>query len=648
MSSTRLRLQNSFFSKRGMESPFFVLRHSNSHDKRRNLPSITRKKTTNQERKKKMSIVVKADHAGDLRRFRFETSEFTWENLTIKLCSTFQKKTNQKVVVQYSDSDGELVTVSSDDELKGCLDEHVAKKKPCLKIMVSFPTVSQSTAPVFQPTAPVSHSTAPVSASSSVKAEPKKKTSCRRKNSQSRQLQRSVTDLANVVAGAIHDIVETSVRAVDNSEPDQILQGLAQQITTSVADLSRSFVRPQEEQEKELKTPTTEEKPEEQASYKVQDKEEVAKTEELDTHPNIVCDLCNKFVVGVRWKCGHCPDYDLCDNCEPQADSVHPKNHIFLKIKRPIRMSYWTVMLPPITPPVLIPAPKSTPQVTTPPPKPTPVPVQITPVPVAVQAQPEPKPEPKPELKPELEPIPTNSTRGCYSARFVADRTIPDGTVIVAGKTFPKQWTLMNNGNVAWPKETRLQFSGGDQMTASAQDYVHVGEVAPQEKIDVTIALTAPSVEGRYISNWRLVSPVSEGLLKFGHRVWCDIVVKQAEETQESETQKPKEPEQKEVKSFLSWVNTTSQDNSPVKPVLTTPSSPITTTPSSPITTTPSSPVTISSPKSDYKNELQQLFKMGFYGRDSNMALLRKHDGNVDAVVTELLSSIDNDWFSHR
>lgn len=53
-------------------------------------------------------------------------------------------------------------------------------------------------------------------------------------------------------------------------------------------------------------------------------------------HEGVFCDGCGerKPIIGVRYKCGHCVDFDLCEKCEAEVD--HPKEHIFLRIKYPV------------------------------------------------------------------------------------------------------------------------------------------------------------------------------------------------------------------------------------------------------------------------------------------------------------------------
>ncbi|KAM9062771.1 sequestosome-1 isoform 2-T2 [Sarcophilus harrisii] len=50
-------------------------------------------------------------------------------------------------------------------------------------------------------------------------------------------------------------------------------------------------------------------------------------------HPNVICDGCNGPVVGNRFKCTICPDYDLCSSCESKG--LH-KEHNMVIFQNPI------------------------------------------------------------------------------------------------------------------------------------------------------------------------------------------------------------------------------------------------------------------------------------------------------------------------
>merc|ERR1711963_979140 len=51
-----------------------------------------------------------------------------------------------------------------------------------------------------------------------------------------------------------------------------------------------------------------------------------------EAHPGVICDGCQGPVVGPRYKCLECLDYDLCSSCEKQG--THP-NHNMIRITNP-------------------------------------------------------------------------------------------------------------------------------------------------------------------------------------------------------------------------------------------------------------------------------------------------------------------------
>ncbi|CAB4468621.1 unnamed protein product [Rhizophagus irregularis] len=65
--------------------------------------------------------------------------------------------------------------------------------------------------------------------------------------------------------------------------------------------------------------------------------------EELVKHP-CTCDSCNTTITGIRYKCGHCADFDLCSLC---IGTYHDYNHVFLKIRHPVHIDSRVVLLSP-------------------------------------------------------------------------------------------------------------------------------------------------------------------------------------------------------------------------------------------------------------------------------------------------------------
>ena len=119
------------------------------------------------------------------------------------------------------------------------------------------------------------------------------------------------------------------------------------------------------------------------------------------------------------------------------------------------------------------------------------------------------------------QPSPT-PTRGAASgncthlATFVSDVTIPDDSVIEAGKSFVKTWRVRNDGTCTWgPNQSlrALAFSSGNKM-GSPDQVALTADVAPGKTVDISVTFTAPSNSGTYTSEWvfRLSSGQTVGL----------------------------------------------------------------------------------------------------------------------------------------
>jgi len=114
---------------------------------------------------------------------------------------------------------------------------------------------------------------------------------------------------------------------------------------------------------------------------------------------------------------------------------------------------------------------------------------------------------------------------GKLSARFVSDVSIFDGTQMAPSTKFTKIWRIKNSGETPWPAGTKFVFVGGDQMAADMTvplaDSSKV--ILPGEEVDIAVDMVAPAQLGRYLGYWRLVGPL--GRRRFGQRVWCHIQV---------------------------------------------------------------------------------------------------------------------------
>jgi len=103
-------------------------------------------------------------------------------------------------------------------------------------------------------------------------------------------------------------------------------------------------------------------------------------------------------------------------------------------------------------------------------------------------------------------PTVTAVVGGTDKAEFVADVTVPDGTVFAPGASFVKTWRLKNTGTSTWTPAYSLVFFSGNQMSGAASSPLP-SNIPPGGTADISVDLTAPSAVGNYFGFWMLRNP---------------------------------------------------------------------------------------------------------------------------------------------
>jgi hypothetical protein len=124
---------------------------------------------------------------------------------------------------------------------------------------------------------------------------------------------------------------------------------------------------------------------------------------------------------------------------------------------------------------------------------------------------------------PSITPTPTDTIVpvGCDRAQFIADVTVPPGTVMLPGTTFSKTWSVMNVGQCAWTTAYQLVFLRGEQMGAALSQPLSQ-TVAVGQSINISVRMTAPRSAGFYLSYWTLKN--ANGV-PFAEPLWLEINV---------------------------------------------------------------------------------------------------------------------------
>lgn len=100
----------------------------------------------------------------------------------------------------------------------------------------------------------------------------------------------------------------------------------------------------------------------------------------------------------------------------------------------------------------------------------------------------------------------TPSPTECMNnSAFVADVTVPDGTLFAPNQSFNKIWRMKNTGTCTWGAGYQFVFISGDALTAST--VLPVPNTAPGATADFLVPMNAPRDTGTHVGTWRLKSP---------------------------------------------------------------------------------------------------------------------------------------------
>lgn len=213
-------------------------------------------------------------------------------------------------------------------------------------------------------------------------------------------------------------------------------------------------------------------------------------------HLGITCDKCLKTPIqGVRYKCSICYDFDLCATCEIEF----PHEHALLKINRPLNKAPQQHPHPQIAESLI---------------KSQYYEDGLIKKSIFVKKEEAKQEEPAQAIE-------------LLSSKLNAQNppVTPNGKAyLMTSPSFYPQFTLENNGNKAWPKDTVLRFIGGVEPCDTAVK-IHE-EVKPGETASLTVKFMKPEKDGDYDAIFTLQS----GDFAFGELCHVKFMVNSGEE----------------------------------------------------------------------------------------------------------------------
>lgn len=114
----------------------------------------------------------------------------------------------------------------------------------------------------------------------------------------------------------------------------------------------------------------------------------------------------------------------------------------------------------------------------------------------------------------------------CDNAIYASDVTIPDNTIMAAGQTFTKTWSIKNTGTCEWTTSYSLVFYSGSAMGGTST--AMTSTVSAGSSVSVSVAMVSPSTVGTYTGYWIMQNASGK---TFGSPVYVSIIVSSSAST---------------------------------------------------------------------------------------------------------------------
>jgi len=229
------------------------------------------------------------------------------------------------------------------------------------------------------------------------------------------------------------------------------------------------------------------------------------KVEEKQVHSIVTCDGCGAHpIIGNRYKCSVCPDFDYCESCEQTIDHVHP----FLKIKNPKQhpVAILTILQDDEAPQETVPNQSFMQHLMS----------SKDQIFKKFRKSSVEKEESKSEEKPAKIEVPVNQSASLLDlsnlkisylgASFIKEvSTVPD-VIDTDTKEIYKTVTIQNTGNTKFPKDTFIQASG-DVLGFETP----VPQLEPGKTFNASLIIRSTGKSGSFNSQWKICNKDENG-----------------------------------------------------------------------------------------------------------------------------------------